>query len=38
MKLFASVAPGNIRSLRCLLGAGFHRIGAERLFAFGPVA
>jgi hypothetical protein len=27
--VFASVAPGNARSLRCLLGAGFAPIGAE---------
>jgi len=27
--IFASVTPGNTRSLRCLLGAGFRPIGAE---------
>jgi RimJ/RimL family protein N-acetyltransferase len=27
--IFASVAPGNTRSLRCILSAGFRPIGAE---------
>ena len=31
--LFATVAPGNTRSLRCLLAAGFVAIGAECLFS-----
>ena len=31
--VFASVAPGNARSLRCLLGAGFVPLGAECLFS-----
>jgi len=32
--VFASVAPGNARSLRCLLGAGFHPIGGECVFSW----
>ncbi len=30
--VFASVAPGNTRSLRCLLSAGFHPVGGECVF------
>lgn len=30
--VFASVAPGNVRSLRCLLAAGFEPVAAECLF------
>jgi RimJ/RimL family protein N-acetyltransferase len=29
--VFASVAPGNTRSIRCFLGAGFMLVGAESI-------